>query len=219
MSQNTEDTYSALLEMNASARRAFAEYEEKKKSIGEWVKKNNKAIRDLLPIVGKIYELKEAHLYDVSAKYIKVKPSRVLSSDHKLWRMDRDIWPIPLVKCVMLDCNFIPLRATWLDSVSLLHVGEKVTPSQSHDKGGVYLIRVKETNLHKIGVANDASKRLAALQTGSPFQLELVTCYEVYAPYNHEKKLHSYFEQQRTQGEWFNLDNGCVRQFHEYFSA
>ena len=214
-----EAMFSKLIEMQEKAKMSLAEYEEKQKGITDWVKQNNRAIRELLPIVGKVYELKTSRLYHHTAKYIKVKPSRVLSKDSRLYGVALETWPIPMVNCVLLDCDYMPIMNRYNDSVSLMDVGGKVTPSKSCDKGGVYLIRVKDTNLHKIGVANDAKKRLTALQTASPFELELLTCYQVFDPYDHEKKLHRYFERQRTQGEWFNLDHCSVTRFHEYFSA
>ena len=141
-----------------------------------------------------------------------------MTSDRRMYGISKEQWPIPMVKCSFLDNDFMPIKAGWNDEVCLAHIGNPVVPLHSADKGGVYLIKIKDTDLHKIGVANDAKKRLAALQTSNPFELELVSCYQVEGPYDHEKRLHRHFQEFRTQGEWFKMGALHVHEFREYFA-
>lgn len=57
----------------------------------------------------------------------------------------------------------------------------------------------------KIGTSFDVQRRLSALQTGSPLDLEVV----IEIPGNHglETALHDKFKNKRIRGEWFKLNN------------
>ena len=73
----------------------------------------------------------------------------------------------------------------------------------------VYIIRAVSTPFVKIGVCTDISRRLRALQTDTPFDLEVVCVF-----YNEdrvfEQKLHRRFLKQRVRGEWFRLEGDLV---------
>ncbi len=60
----------------------------------------------------------------------------------------------------------------------------------------------------KIGYAKDVEERLAALQTGSPVELELMgtlACESLKHAQSVEKQLHGTFREYGTGGEWFTL--------------
>jgi hypothetical protein len=69
--------------------------------------------------------------------------------------------------------------------------------------GFVYFIRAGRMRAIKIGWANDAEARLAALQTASHHKLHLIG----YLPGSHadEQEWHDRFRSLRIRGEWFNL--------------
>lgn len=69
----------------------------------------------------------------------------------------------------------------------------------------IYLIKSKEDNYYKIGRATDVSQRLASLETGTPFDLELVFSQEVNDAVKVEQDLHLMFSSKRVKGEWFRL--------------
>ena len=74
----------------------------------------------------------------------------------------------------------------------------------------VYLIRCNDGHFqtkYKIGIAQDVQTRLAQLQTGSPYVLEVMECYGYENAEVVERALHQAFKKQRIQGEWFILDN------------
>lgn len=72
----------------------------------------------------------------------------------------------------------------------------------------VYLIRCNDNfqTKYKIGIAQDVQTRLAQLQTGSPYVLEVTECYGYENAEVVERALHQAFKSQRIQGEWFELN-------------
>lgn len=70
----------------------------------------------------------------------------------------------------------------------------------------VYLICNPATGQYKIGVSKDVQKRLKQLQTGNGCELHIVASFESSYPYYVEKMLHRHFQKDRTEGEWFYLD-------------
>lgn len=76
----------------------------------------------------------------------------------------------------------------------------------------LYILRNGETNQYKIGITNKLNRRLAELQTGCPFELQVVkiwTHYKREVIEKYERTLHNYFTKcgcrLRNNGEWFEL--------------
>jgi hypothetical protein len=71
----------------------------------------------------------------------------------------------------------------------------------------VYFIRsCGGTSMIKIGKATDPERRLAELQTGSPFKLKLLAkfiCRSEKHALHVESILHNYCKRWRIRGEWF----------------
>ena len=82
----------------------------------------------------------------------------------------------------------------------------------------IYLIKCKATNTCKIGYSNNPKARLAQLQTGNPFSLELVSV--IKGDLSLEKKLHKRFEEYKLSGEWFEYSKKVKEYFkvEEYFT-
>lgn len=74
----------------------------------------------------------------------------------------------------------------------------------------IYLITCNKTNSCKIGYSLSPENRLAQLQTGNPFSLELVATTE--GGIEKERELHNFFKQYRLSGEWFDY-NREIKQF------
>lgn len=77
----------------------------------------------------------------------------------------------------------------------------------------LYLIQCKANQFfthYKIGIANDVQTRLATLQTGNPFELELIECYGFENAEIVERAIHQAFKKQRIRGEWFELNSHQV---------
>ena len=77
----------------------------------------------------------------------------------------------------------------------------------------LYLIKCNE--FFKIGVAGNVESRLAALQTGNPYQLSLESCYEFDNASIVEQCLHQKFSTKNESGEWFSLDKADLQQFEQ----
>jgi len=70
----------------------------------------------------------------------------------------------------------------------------------------LYIIRVVNTKLVKLGIATNPVSRLNALQTGCPFKLELCGTVEYDGPATVlEAGLHEMFNDLHVRGEWFQL--------------
>lgn len=82
----------------------------------------------------------------------------------------------------------------------------------------LYLILCKadrDDGLYKIGIANDVESRLAQLQTGSPFELEIMECYEFGNSEIAERAIHQAYAKDRFRGEWFKLGFSAVEKFRK----
>lgn len=71
--------------------------------------------------------------------------------------------------------------------------------------GYVYAIGMESTQYVKIGHARSPEKRLAALQSGLPFKLELLYVLKVKEPRTVERALHLLLAESQVRGEWFEL--------------
>lgn len=80
----------------------------------------------------------------------------------------------------------------------------------------LYLIRLGQTNLYKIGVSKNSKKRIKQLQTGCPYPLTISSVYKTFQPYKIESILHSGMSAKKhsptfnedfdmLKGEWFTL--------------
>jgi hypothetical protein len=69
----------------------------------------------------------------------------------------------------------------------------------------IYLIKSLNDGIYKIGVSKNPEKRIKQLQTGNSSQLQLLNVYETVIPFKVEKVLHSTFQIDRKEGEWFYL--------------
>ena len=73
----------------------------------------------------------------------------------------------------------------------------------------IYLLKIDtpDKRLYKIGsTRNSISKRIQGLQTGCPFEIQLVEYHESEYGQFVERSLHNRFNHQQTFGEWFELD-------------
>lgn len=77
----------------------------------------------------------------------------------------------------------------------------------------LYVIRAESTNLFKIGISENPSKRIRELQTGSAYNLSILFTIETKHASKLEKTLHRVYsnnkkidEDNLAFGEWFHLD-------------
>lgn len=74
-----------------------------------------------------------------------------------------------------------------------------------------YLYLIKCRDIYKIGIAADVKARLASLQTGNPYPIEVCAYYQFQDPSPVEKSLHQKFYDKRKQGEWFALGGADLK--------
>lgn len=86
----------------------------------------------------------------------------------------------------------------------------------------IYLLKIQNENIFKIGVSKKLKKRKLQLQTGNPFDIVLVNFYESDYARKIEKFLHTkYYHTKLTEGfeklkgEWFVLSEKDVKTFIE----
>lgn len=78
----------------------------------------------------------------------------------------------------------------------------------------IYLIKCSKTKSCKIGFTNkEPLKRLGALQTGNPYELELITT--INGEQDLEKELHLKFNHLKLKGEWFQYN----QEIKDYFKV
>lgn len=62
----------------------------------------------------------------------------------------------------------------------------------------------------KIGVTENVTLRVATLQTGNPYPIELLCKWHTSDPYDEERFWHNHLKQYRVRGEWFKLPDEIV---------
>jgi len=72
-------------------------------------------------------------------------------------------------------------------------------------KGFVYLIKIHDTNIYKIGVSTKPKRRLSDIASTIPFDLEILAINEINDPYNFEQSLINEFKSNLIKNEWFNF--------------
>jgi hypothetical protein len=89
-------------------------------------------------------------------------------------------------------------------------------------KQKLYLLKIPELNVYKIGLSENPRKRVKQLQTGSPYKLEIIKVITTQHPSKLEKNLHYRFSHFKIDeniynltGEWFNIPIQDVNKFKE----
>lgn len=75
-----------------------------------------------------------------------------------------------------------------------------------------YFIGSKKYKFVKIGFTTNLFSRLSAIQTGCPFDIEILAYIKSQDPKKTEHKLHMKFKKYRVRGEWFKLTDD-IKQF------
>lgn len=70
----------------------------------------------------------------------------------------------------------------------------------------VYLLRIYDTNYFKVGISSDVEQRLAALNTATPFMIEVVETYAQTNARETELQIHRMLADMHVRREWFHGD-------------
>lgn len=76
----------------------------------------------------------------------------------------------------------------------------------------LYLITSGFEGFIKIGIAKDVESRIASLQTGNPYELELLACFDFRDASFIEKALHQKCDENHVRGEWYRLTAAQVNE-------
>lgn len=94
-----------------------------------------------------------------------------------------------------------------------------VVMENSYNKEGLYLIKIANSNLYKIGITKDFTQRLRNLQTGNPFVIEVYNFYPLTTHRKMETYLHNKYKEKKVGGEWFKLTQDDLNEIHDYVVA
>lgn len=87
------------------------------------------------------------------------------------------------------------------------------------ESGFVYIIYFKDTNkttFYKIGYAKNVKTRISDLQTGNPFEINIMFCFYCNNMRDTEKELHIKFKNLRYSKEWFNLEEENINNIKSF---
>lgn len=85
-------------------------------------------------------------------------------------------------------------------------------------RGFVYVIKCNE--YYKIGCSREGvEKRLKAMQTGNPYELELIMMIKTSNYPKTELFLHKRFDKYRIRGEWFKLSEELINELYTYIDG
>ena len=116
-----------------------------------------------------------------------------------------------LFSTVKKGANGVEVQSEWAIATELLdnNWSDMVTdpvPVENEHKS-LYVIRLADLDVVKIGYSENVSKRLSCLQVGCPLDLHLEFTVLVYEAERWEKVVHDFLKKQgkHIRGEWFRL--------------
>lgn len=89
---------------------------------------------------------------------------------------------------------------------------EKKKRAKSEDSHYLYLMKEESTEYYKVGICNNANKRIAAMQTSNPRVVNMIgirKCSSRESAREDEKQMHHWLENntKRATGEWYMIDD------------
>lgn len=89
-------------------------------------------------------------------------------------------------------------------------VNSRETNKKKHPISNIYIAKLWELNIYKIGVSQNVNRRLRDLNAASPFEVVLVQSTSVSNAYDLELKIHETYKSDSLKGEWFHFTNNDV---------
>lgn len=94
-------------------------------------------------------------------------------------------------------------RIKFLQPNAQLEKYKEYNRKQKNDIGFIYLLKIKGFHYYKIGKSTDVISRIKQLQTGIPFELDIINTWEFKNVSVVEKHIHIKLSKNRIRGEWF----------------
>lgn len=83
--------------------------------------------------------------------------------------------------------------------------------------GYVYIVQCIGFNYYKIGISkNDYHNRISSMQTGCPFELNMINAFHCVNYSEIEINLHKKYSKKRISGEWFELDENDLLDIYKF---
>jgi len=79
----------------------------------------------------------------------------------------------------------------------------------------IYIIQMENTDIFKIGVADDPISRIRGIQVGNPYRLKLIDSFYKENAYEVERKIHKRYKKHRMVGEWFELSSESIEKLRK----
>jgi hypothetical protein len=79
-----------------------------------------------------------------------------------------------------------------------------------YPKSDIYIFRMGELGIYKIGVSQNVNRRLRDINAANPFSVEVLYFLSVTDAYDLEDKIHKAYEGAALQNEWFALSQNDV---------
>lgn len=77
---------------------------------------------------------------------------------------------------------------------------------RNKNKLGLYIIHTNDSNLYKIGITKNITKRIKQFETGNPFEFTLYDFFETENCRELESLIHKRLEKNKYRKEWFKLN-------------
>lgn len=83
------------------------------------------------------------------------------------------------------------------------------------EKSFVYLIKLSENGVYKLGVSKDVEKRIEQIQTENTKQIKIIKTFLSQYPYKIENVLYRRYKSKLIQNECFHLEQSDIDNFDE----
>lgn len=71
----------------------------------------------------------------------------------------------------------------------------------------LYVIKIKGTNIYKIGVSSNSQRRIYDLRAANPLPIDVIHLQKCLFPKELETKIHNYLHDKHIKNEWFKIDD------------
>ena len=89
------------------------------------------------------------------------------------------------------------------------------TNKKKFPNGYIYMLKLRNQNIYKIGVSQNPKRRIKDISSYSPFVVLIVGVWSFTNVYEMEEMIHDNLNKYLMRKEWFNLDFDCAIEVKE----
>ena len=86
-------------------------------------------------------------------------------------------------------------------------INARNTNKEKFPNSSIYIFKIKDMNLFKIGVSNNVYRRFRDIESSSPFSVDLLFEKKLDNAYDLEDTIHNYFSDKHLKSEWFQFNS------------